>query len=155
MEAARPAAEHDAEQLARLLDAARAAIAGRRGGDALLGVTRGAPAGADSAIRDWMGSETSFVLAGTYAGATVGLAAAHLEGSGPTRVGVVDCCYVEPAARGVGVGTALVAAVLEWFIERGCSGADVAALPGDRHTKQLFERFGFSARLLVLHRRLP
>jgi GNAT superfamily N-acetyltransferase len=102
-----------------------------------------------------MGDGSRLVLVGTYVDATVGVASGHVAGGGAGAVGVVDCCYVEPAARGVGVGGALVAALLGWFAERGCEAADVAALPGDRETKQLFERFGFSARLLVLHRRLP
>jgi GNAT superfamily N-acetyltransferase len=61
---------------------------------------------------------------------------------------------VETGARGVGVGTALMDAAVAWCTERGCSGVDALALPGDRTTKQRLEAAGFSARLLTLSRRL-
>ena len=45
-------------------------------------------------------------------------------------------------------------AVLAWARERGCIGIDSLALPGNRDTKNFFETFGFTARLLVVHRKL-
>jgi len=66
---------------------------------------------------------------------------------------VVDL-FVEADARGVGVGERLRDELLTWFTARGCAGADAHALPGARETKNFFETSGFSARLLVMHRRL-
>jgi hypothetical protein len=45
-------------------------------------------------------------------------------------------------------------AVIAWCTERGCTGIDAHALPGNRDTKNFFETFGFTARLLVVHRSL-
>jgi hypothetical protein len=36
----------------------------------------------------------------------------------------------------------------------GCVGIDALALPGNRQTKNFFESFGFTARAIVVHRRL-
>jgi GNAT superfamily N-acetyltransferase len=139
VEHARPAGPEDMARCRELLAAARQEAGTRRGGDRL-------PAG------DLVTGPTRLVLVGEFEGAVVGLAAGHLR---PPHVGWVDCCYVEPAARQVGVGGALMAALLGWFAERGCTDVDAVALPGDRETKQLYEAAGFSARLLVLHRPLP
>ena len=62
--------------------------------------------------------------------------------------------YVDPGAREVGVGEAMMDLVLAWSEERGATGIDAVALPGDRATKNFFERFGLTARAIVVHRRL-
>ncbi len=66
----------------------------------------------------------------------------------------VDQVWVTPDARENGFGDAL----LELAIERGRSGGASAvegqALPGDRHTKNLYERAGIVARLITTYRPL-
>jgi len=94
------------------------------------------------------------VLVGTIDGAVVGLAVGHVDEMGEERLGVVDGCYVEPEARGVGVGRALLDAMVAWFTTSSCQGVDASALPGDRSTKNFFEAAGFKARLLTLHHSL-
>ena len=99
--------------------------------------------------------DTARLLVGEYEGVVVGLLAVTAS-PGPRGLtnGLVECCYVETGARGVGVGTALMDAAVDWCTERGCSSVDALALPGDRTTKQRLEAAGFSARLLTLSRRL-
>ena len=89
------------------------------------------------------------VLVGLFDGVVMGLSIARLDDDG---MGVVEVCYVDPTARGVGVGLALLDAVLTWLTASGCSGVDATALPGDREAKRLFESSGFMARAIVLHR---
>jgi GNAT superfamily N-acetyltransferase len=69
-----------------------------------------------------------------------------------SRLGVIEEIYVQPEARGVGVGELLVERSVAFCVEAGCSGVDAAALPGHRQAKNFFERAGFTARLLVMHR---
>ena len=97
----------------------------------------------------------SAVWVGLIDGTPVGYAAAAVEllQSGD-RLGRVTDLYVTTAARDVGVGEELIGEVLQWCEQRGCAGVDSLALPGNRATKNFFETFGFTARLLVLHRRL-
>ncbi len=97
----------------------------------------------------------SAVWIGEIDGAPVGYAVAAVETlqTGETLGRVTDL-YVTPGAREVSVGEALIGEVLRWCDARGCSGVDSLALPGNRATKNFFETFGFTARLLVLHRSL-
>jgi len=54
-------------------------------------------------------------------------------------------------ARRVGVGTAMLETLTAFMTGANCRGIDVAALPGDRDTKNFYEAAGFKARLLTLH----
>ena len=151
MELARPARAEDRQACTRLLSLALVAAESMRGGAALVG-----DATTVSLLERWTRSdEGAHLVVGEYEGAVVGLLAVTAgDGPGGLTNGVIECCYVETGARGVGVGTALMDAALSWCTERGCAGVDAPALPGDRTTKQRLEAAGFSARLLTLNRRL-
>jgi GNAT superfamily N-acetyltransferase len=152
VEAARPAVVDDLSRLAELILQARGELGPTRGGGVFL--TREArpdrpdlSAGIDDPDRA--------VWSGTIDGFVVGYASAHDEElEDGSRLGVIDSLFVEPEARSVGVGEALVNQVLDWCRDRGCAGVDATALPGNRATKNFFEESGFTARLLVMHRRL-
>ncbi len=94
-------------------------------------------------------------LLGTVDGVVVGLALGRIDEVGETRLGIIDACYVESRARGVGVGGGLLQGLVTWFEAAGCRGVDINALPGDRATKNLLEASGFKARLITMHRTLP
>ena len=84
--------------------------------------------------------------------AAVGYAVARAEILRTGEIlGIVSDLWVEPAAREVGVGEALINEIIGWCKERGCIGIDSMALPGNRATKNFFETFGFKARLLTVH----
>jgi GNAT superfamily N-acetyltransferase len=154
VEQVRPAEGGDVARCGELLAEALERIAGQRGGELLVGAVAGpgASSAADVVAR-WSADCRFRVLAGLIDGVVVGVAAGHLPGP-DEPAGRIDCCYVEPAARQVGVGSALLAGLLDWVAGEGCADVDAAALPGDRRSKQLLESAGFKARLLVLHRRL-
>ncbi len=95
------------------------------------------------------------VLVGTIDDAVVGYAVTTVETLfDDGALAVVRDLFVEPEARGVGVGAAVMEAILAWAGERGCIGVDALALPGGRATKNFFESFGFVARAIVVHRDL-
>ena len=52
-------------------------------------------------------------------------------------LGVIDDIYVDPGARAVGVGEALMDHLLAWCRAQGCFGVDSLALPGDRADQEL------------------
>jgi GNAT superfamily N-acetyltransferase len=123
-----------------------------RGGRTLQG-----DADAESLLERWTTSVGTALLVGEYEGAVVGLAAVSTADGAMAagrHSGLIECCYVEEGARGVGVGTALMEAAVAWCVARGCTDVDAMALPGDRATKQRLEAAGFTARLLTLSRRL-
>jgi GNAT superfamily N-acetyltransferase len=151
MEAARPARAEDRQACTRLLAQALVGGAAMRGGAALIG-----DATPVTLLERWTRSaDTAHLLVGEYDQVVVGLLAVTVSQPVAARhAGLIECCYVEAGARGVGVGTALVEAAVAWCAAQRCGEVDALALPGDRTTKQRLEGAGFSARLLTLSRGL-
>jgi GNAT superfamily N-acetyltransferase len=105
------------------------------------------------ALREPPGESQTFV--GTIDDAPVGYASVGLDTlAGGGQLGIVTAIFVEPEGREVAVGEAMLDAVIEWCTSKGCIGVDAHALPGNRETKNFFETFGFTARLLVVHKKL-
>jgi len=123
-----------------------------RGGGALIGAST-----PEQLLERWMPQGAAKALyVGQFDQVAVGLAAAttFTRPQASALSGRIECCYVEEGGRGVGVGTALMNAVVAWCEEQGCADIDALALPGDRSSKQRLEAAGFTARLLTLSRRL-
>ena len=66
----------------------------------------------------------------------------------------IDQVWVTPEARELGFGDELLASAIESARSRGAEAVEGQALPGDRHTKNLYERAGIVARLITTFRRL-
>jgi GNAT superfamily N-acetyltransferase len=66
----------------------------------------------------------------------------------------VDQVYVTPDARELGYGDALLDAAIAAASEAGAHVIEGHALPGDRDTKNLYERAGITARLITVSRTL-
>lgn len=154
MEAVRPATDEDRARLVELAGEFVAGLLGQRGGPLLFdsdptaaraGVLAERLIGAPGADR--------LLVVGTLEGMVSGFAHGRILDHGEgLRRGVLDACYVERAARGVGLGRLLLEAALDWFEARGVDGIDGTALPGDRQAKNFFESAGFKARMLTMHR---
>lgn len=154
MEAARAATVSDLPTLAGLARSAVAELRPTRGGE--LWARREARAEPlDDGLAAALDDPTRAVLVGTIDDVVVGYAIVRREVLRDGGVlGAVDDLYVEPDARGVGVGEALMDEVLAWCRRNRCEGVDAVALPGNRATKNFFERFGLVARAIVVHRDL-
>jgi GNAT superfamily N-acetyltransferase len=66
----------------------------------------------------------------------------------------IDQVWVTPEARELGFGDELLATAIEAARARGAVAVEGQALPGDRHTKNLYERAGIVARLITTYRNL-
>jgi GNAT superfamily N-acetyltransferase len=64
-------------------------------------------------------------------------------------VAMVRRVYISEAARELGAGATLIDYLRIHAKSLGCTRIDAYALPGDRLTKNLFERAGMKARLLI------
>ena len=107
-------------------------------------------------LADLVGEPLAAVVVGTIDGVPLGYAVAEVAMlTNNDRLGVISDLFVEPDARQVGVGEAMMNTLLEWATAQGCRGVDATALPGDRHTKNFFESFGLVARAISVHRALP
>jgi GNAT superfamily N-acetyltransferase len=147
--AARPAEAGDLPLLVEMARAARLEQSTKRGG-VLLVARHCRPEPLDLSFAEAVDDPTTGLWAGTVDGVPVGYALVSADGD----IAVIEELHVDPEARAVGVGEALLDAIIIWAKEQGCTGVDSFALPGARETKNFFETFGMTARLLVLHRDL-
>jgi GNAT superfamily N-acetyltransferase len=113
------------------------------------------PRPAERSIAAALAAHDQEVVVGTLDHTVMGYGIARLERLRDQGIlGVVEDIYVEPGARGIGIGEAMMDHLLAWCRERGCFGVDSLALPGNRATKNFFERFGLVARAIVVHKPL-
>jgi GNAT superfamily N-acetyltransferase len=149
MEGVRRAVASDIADVVRLAEEARQSTRTQRGGD--LWLRENGRSSLPSEVATGLLADPTYEIAvGTIDDAEVGYVIAR----GEPPVAMIEELYVEPEAREVGVGEALVDHVLAWARQRGCTGIDGFALPGDRATKNLFERFGLTARAIIVHKAL-
>jgi ribosomal protein S18 acetylase RimI-like enzyme len=145
----------DDAELARVADLARelrVELRAERGGE-LWSVREARPEPLDEAFAELNRRDDALVVVGTTEEVVVGYGIARWELlRDGTRLGVIDEIYVEPEARAVGVGELVIERLVEFCVGAGCLGVDATALPGHRQAKNFFERAGFSARSLVMHR---
>lgn len=152
----RAAVIEDVDELVRLEQEHRDALAsGVRGGAEWLRdhATVGA-AGWTHALHD----ASNHVIVAGLDGAVLGYAHASLRPlpiGTPNAIAQVHSISVADGAREVGLGEALVSELVNWATGRGATAIEAEALPGDRQTKNLFERVGLVARLLVVSKSLP
>lgn len=155
MEAARPATEADVGRLAELCRMALAELAARERGGPVFVAREARAEPVDESLRADIADPGVLVLGGTLDDIVLGYATGRVETLRDGRnLGIIDDLFVEPDARAVGVGEAMMEQLLAWFRQRRCAGVDATALPGARETKNFFEESGFSARLLVMHHRM-
>lgn len=154
LEAARLAGQADLADMVRLAEEAETGLIPFRGG-ALLRVLESRGRGTDDDLAAALADPGRVAVAGTIGDQVVGYGLGRRERlPDGTSHGRIDALFVEPAARAVGVGEAMMELLLDWFQRQGCAGVDALALPGDRTTKNFWEGTGFKARLLVMYRPL-
>jgi GNAT superfamily N-acetyltransferase len=130
----------------RLLELeARAALVGQRGGDRWL--VEHPQIGDDWPAR----CVDADVFVGIIDDVVVAYIVAEVGEDGIVRI---DQVWVTPEARELGFGDELLATVIEVARGRGAVAVEGQALPGDRHTKNLYERAGIVARLITTFRPL-
>ena len=142
-----PADADDLAQLQLLERDARAALVGQRGGDRWL-VEHPEVAGrwAEHCCADGVDVVVAHV-GPVVVGYLVGLLRAD-------RIIAIDQVWVAPEARENGFGDALLELVIERARAAGAIAVEGQSLPGDRHTKNLYERAGIVARLITTYREL-
>jgi len=157
MESVREGTAADAGRIVELAQQFETEMATRRGAALLRpdDATVADPLGGTDDVTAVLADPERTALVGSLDDWIAGVAVLRIAaGPGDDRRGVIDSCYVEPGARGVGLGHLLLDQALEWFTTHGVTGVDGTAYPGDREAKSFFESAGFKARLLVMHRPL-
>jgi ribosomal protein S18 acetylase RimI-like enzyme len=154
MEAARAATAADVDRLVELALELRAELRVMRGGG--LWELREARVQPEIEVfRELLERDDAVVLVGTIDDVVVGYGTLELEVLPDGRkLGVIGDLYVEPDARAVGVGEAIATDLVARSAAAQCIGVDAFALPGHRQAKNFFERAGFTARALLMHKPL-
>ncbi|HEX6311840.1 MAG TPA: GNAT family N-acetyltransferase [Acidimicrobiia bacterium] len=155
MEGSRSATAGDLDRIADLARAMRAELAAMKGG-ALWAVREARPEPLEEDYGRLLDRTDARLIVGTIDDTVVGFGAVELEvlRSGAS-LGVITDLFVEAEARAVGVGEHLAGDLVQFCTARDCVGIDALALPGHRAAKNFFEESGFTARVIVMHRRLP
>ena len=150
MEAARSATAADVGRINELAGQLRTELAALRGGTTWL-----AREARDGGYEELVANTEGSVVVGTIDDVVVGFATVDTETlRDGTRLAAIRELFVEPDARAVGVGEAMMELVIEWAQTSRCDAIDAFALPGHREAKNFFEEQGMTARLLVMHRQL-
>jgi L-amino acid N-acyltransferase YncA len=147
----RPATVAD---LGILLDLYSAAVAEQHDIKPVWTIADALPEPPDAAFRAILSDEESLLVVGELDGVALGFAWARSEPLLPQageRVAVVRLIFTLMAARGVGIGDAMIREVLGHFRASGHRRFDARVSPGHRHAKNFFESNGFAARLIVMH----
>ena len=133
----------DRDELIWLEGQSRAAVSAQRGGELWL---ERHPAQSP----DWDSVAAGCVLVATLDEVVVGyLRHEHVDG-----VLHVHDVYVHPQARELGFGDALLDAAIEVGRRESAHRIEAEALPGDRDTKNLYERAGITAKRITVSSRL-
>lgn len=145
----RPADTADAAQLRDLEGEARAALVDQRGGARWLIEHPLVGDGWERRIHDAdvLVAHIGEVLVGYLVSDVVD----DLTGGSLVRI---DQVWVTPEARELGFGDEMLAVAIERAKAAGAGAVEGQALPGDRHTKNLYERAGIVARLITTYRAL-
>ena len=142
----RRASESDCEVLENLESEARANLDHFRGGIRLGDEFELVGKRWSSVITD---SSTNTFVAGVDE-TVMGYLVAKLGQTNSGKIATIEQVFVTKDARNIGIGDALVSATIAWAKAESLVALDGFALPGDRETKNLFERSGLVARLITV-----
>jgi len=154
MEAAREATGADIDRLVELARELRTELRVLRGG-ALWELRESRVQPIVEMFEGLLSRADAMVVVGTIDDVVVGYGTLEIEDlPDGTRLAVIGDLYTEPEARAVGVAEAVAGELVAHAIAAGCIGVDAFALPGQRQAKNFFERSGFTARALLMHKPL-
>jgi len=153
-EAVRAATPEDLPAIAGLVEGLRAELTPMRGGR-LWSVREARDGPPEEVYGALLTDPQACVVVGTIDDVVIGFGVAAVETLADAgRLGVVSELFVDPEARAVGVGEAMLEALVAFCTKEGCVGVDALALPGHRAAKNFFEESGFTARAIVMHHAL-
>ncbi len=143
IDAVRPAVRGDIVAIIELEVMARHLMASQRGGPAHL---------AESPPVDaWAGAVADGLV---WVSEIDGVVLGYLQLQVSSRIAAVRQVFVHPDARELGFGDLMLEAAIDAARSRSCTHIEGVALPGDRDTKNLYERAGVTARKIVVSKTL-
>jgi ribosomal protein S18 acetylase RimI-like enzyme len=89
----------------------------------------------------WIADESRVVVAAIDGERWVGMVACRLRGESSTWL---TALWVDPAARGAGLGLRLIEAAAEWAEERGRAAVELSVTTNNQSAATLYTRAGFA-----------
>ena len=149
----RPAEQSDLNELSALMDTAVLELRNQRGGEALSwALDRNVPSIHSLTLA--LEAPDTMLWCGLWENVLAGYAIASVITEGGEQVVLITDIYTTPEVRDVGVGELLLESAIAWATVLDAVAIDAYALPGARESKNLFERFGLTARLITVRRHL-
>ena len=142
----RTATQKDLEVLLSLESEARPALGDFRGGDRLAIEVPAVSGNWSKTLQD----DSVLVLVSGVNSIVMG----YLFARRARQIATIEQVFVTRDARNLGIGDALISATLRWARDNKLDSLDALALPGDRETKNLYERSGLVARLITVTKKL-
>lgn len=142
----RRGSESDCEVLTLLESEARASLSHLRGGARLAESVKLISPNWTLAVND---TGLCIFVAGLD-DVVMGFVVVRTGNSDTVEVATIEQVFVTSDARGLGVGDSLISAIVVWAKSQNLNALDGFALPGDRETKNLYERAGLVARLITV-----
>lgn len=102
--------------------------------------------------------DDSFIVFAVKDNKPVGFASAQVYVSectadnGTGKMGLFDKLYVDPSARGLGIGKELAEAIMGWFHDNGISRVKLHAYSWNTQARRLYEKLGFAEYLVSFER---
>ncbi|MEJ6511390.1 MAG: GNAT family N-acetyltransferase [Actinomycetota bacterium] len=149
----RPAEQSDLNELTALMDTALLELRNQRGGEALASALD-RDASSFHTLTSALHAPNTMLWCGLWENVLVGYAIASVISEGDEQVVLITDVYTTPEVRDVGVGELLLESAIAWATGLDAVAIDAYALPGARESKNLFERFGLTARLITVRRQL-
>jgi GNAT superfamily N-acetyltransferase len=146
----RPASSQDVDVLVLLESEARKSLDNFRGADRLASEVPEI----GSRWLEELNNDAVFILVGGIDSVVMGYLVARNAEKLNNQIATIEQVFVTNDARNLGVGDALVSSALTWAREHKLNALDALALPGDRETKNLYERSGLVARLITVTKKL-
>ncbi len=142
----RRASESDCKVLQLLESEARSSLDHFRGGSRLADEINSIGVNWSQQLND---VSTVILVAGSN-DVVMGYLMARLGRAKSGSIATIEHVFVTKDARNLGIGDALVSMTIAWAKSGSLVALDGSALPGDRETKNLFERSGLVARLITV-----
>jgi len=142
----RRGSESDCEILALLESEARSSLSHLRGGERLAESVKLISPNWPLALKN---AGLCIFVAGLD-DVVMGFVVVRIGNSDTGRVATIEQVFVTNDVRGLGVGDSLISASVAWAKSQNLNALDGFALPGDRETKNLYERAGMVARLITV-----
>ena len=152
-ESARYANEPDIHAFKKLFQESRKEASTYKASDIWLAneAVKGSP---ETIFQDFLSSDDKILLIGEFDSHPVGFMLIQLFPLDNNLLARVEEVYVHSEARKVGVGEYMMDEAINWAKDQGASQILGRTFPGDRHTKNFFERFKVTARLIEVSKRL-